>query len=125
MSNQFAVSIQNGDIIALVAYHYPKPLMIDYNPYHHPPKYYTNIDGVEAEWEKEEDLLAILEQAYRDIHVPAAISNIVFLKTEYYQGALKIYGNDLLSIRAELAKIPHRTYESAEELMEDCMPTLD
>lgn len=114
----------NEDITALVTYHFPKPFSIEYE---YLPgkgrKYWTIVEGQKITFDSEDHVLAWLEDARHQIPtIPATISNIHFLRTRYVAEALKIYGNDLKVIQRELDKIPRRTYETAQEMLNDCTP---
>lgn len=118
----FAVSLQHGQIIAFVTYHFPPPFQI--TPLYEGRKvaYATTVEGTALRFENKEEVLDWLENARPIIAIPAAISNIEFLAAEYEAKALKIYGSDLKTINTELAKIPPKKYTSASDMLMDCTP---
>lgn len=125
MNNKIAVELQYGEIIAIVTYHYRAPFLITPNFAGRETTYTTQVEGEELTFETPAKILDWLEKARPIIAIPAAISNIEFLSAEYHPKALKIYGSDFRTIEAELAKVPPKKYENAEEMLFACCPNYD
>lgn len=121
----FAVSLQYGEVIAFVTYHFPPPFQIRPIYEGRETKYTTTVEGTELLFENQEKVLEWLEKARPIIAIPATISNIEFLASEYEAKALKIFGSDIKAIGAELAKVSPRKYNSAEDMLRDCTPEYD
>lgn len=125
MSQQITVSIL-GDITALVTYHYPKPFVINFTlPYDSKTGYVTIIDGIEYKFDDRDTLEAFFQKRLPSIAIPAAISNILLLKSNYEPKAERIYGTDLVLIQKELDKLPRKKYTDITELINDCLPVFD
>lgn len=126
MSHQIAIPIHNGEITALVTYHFPKPYEVQIDHYSNPRIWIIRQNSVEKMRHKERDqVIHWLETQRPGIAMPARISNIEFLMASYEPKALKIYGSELSLIEREIAKIPPFKYETAENLLEDCTPNYD
>lgn len=112
MSQQTTVKISD-QLTALITYHFPLPVK-----YHGG---YIIENGNQMSIKDNEDAGKYFEQLHKEnIAIPAKISNVLLLQSEYKRQALQLYGTDLAAIQKAVNDIPMMEFETPKALQDYC-----